>query len=462
MGNVLASLKPIALVAAVCGVLLILIGNKASDADSGRTLYLLADDATNVVRGQALRMAGRPVGEVVDVEAVDEGRQARLKVEVDNDRAWPLRRGTTFKLRWGGTVSYLKRYIAITPAAGGDAYRDGDTVAARNFSVPLEFDSLMNAFTADVRRDLRAFVRRGGETFVRARPALRETVQRAPGAVHQAATVLGTLDGTGDRLTALIASTDQVVGAIRAADPSVQQAVSGAGRTLAATAASQQGIRAILERAPETFERIRSTLARADTTLDLAGDTTAKLAPGVSELRRTVGPLNSLLGTAVAVGPTARSTLSTLRTSAPDVTTFLGRTADLLPQVRSIAGQATPQLDCIRAYTPEIVALLSNWGAFTGSSTDGKDFYTRINPAAIPWAPTNVQAQTTPEAFEMFPGMRFGFPRPPGSAAGQSWYQPQCEVTADSEDPRKDREARPGESFTPPPVTARPTRGGGR
>lgn len=455
--------SPIAVVLAALALVALFAITSTSNAGDDHTLFADVDDATGIIRGQKLRMAGYPVGEVVEVKSADNGRRARLELRIDEDRAWPLPASTTFTLRWGGTVSYVKRYIAVTPGpAGGATYGGGDTIAPKAFKVPVEFDSLMNAFTPDVRRDLKTFVDRGGATFETAGPWLRKTVKDAPAALQQADTVLTQLNSTESRLTTLIASTSRVVGAIRSADPTVEQAVSGAGQTLAATAASTAALRETLARAPGSFANIRTTLGQADRTLDLAGDVTTRLAPGVRELRRTVSPLNSLLRTVVDVGPTARATLATARRGAPDVSRLLRRATTLLPQVTSIGRQATPQLDCIRPYSPELAALVTNWAGFI-SSVDGRDHYVRINPAAIPWAPTNVQGQSTASSAKLFPGMRMGMPRPPGYAADQPWFQPQCEVTADSIDPDKDIEARPGQTFTPPPLAGeRGRKGTGR
>lgn len=404
-------------------------------------VFVEVNDATGVTSGQKIRQAGHTVGQVGDVRPGDRGRRARIELKLD-DAAWPLPRGSRMLLRWGGTVSYLKRYIAVTPGpAGGGAYRDGATLPASSLAVPLEFDSLINEFTPPVRRDLQAMLNRGGQALGAAGPALGRTVRRAPPAVREADLLLSTMAANQRDLTGLVASTGSIVDAIRSADPSVETAVSGAGRTLAATAQSAGALRRTLAAAPGTFTRIRGTLAHADGTLDLATAVTRSIRPGVTELHRTIAPLNHLLQTVVAVGPSARSTLGTARAAAPALTRLLDRGTQLTPQIASITRQAVPQLDCIRPYTPEIVALTTNWAGFI-SSTDGRDHYVRINPAAIPWAPTNVQSLNTADAAKLFPGLRFGLPRPPGDNAGQPWYQPQCGVTADSTNPLKDPEAR--------------------
>jgi ABC-type transporter Mla subunit MlaD len=450
-----ARTRILALGALGVAVLIALVVSFPGTGKGEHQLWVNADDATGVTSGQKIRLAGRTIGQIGEVRPGDNGHVARIELRF-KDEGWPLERGSKLLLRWGGTVSYLKRYVSVTRGpAGAPRFEDGDTIPAKSFSVPLEFDSLINEFTPGTRRDLRAFINRGGASLDAAGPWLKQTVNRAPPAVKQLDLVFTTLDRSQRDLHSLVASTGDVVNSLRAADPSVETAVSGAGRTLAATAQSAAALRRTLAAAPNTFTRIRNTLARTDTTLDLAGDVTSRLSPGVAELRRTVAPLNTLLTTVVKVGPDARSTLRTARTAAPDVTKLLDRGTRLMPAIDSLVTQALPQLDCIRPYTPEIVALTTNWAGFI-SSTDGRDHYVRINPAAIPWAPTNVQGFNTADAVKRFPGLKFGLPRPPGDNAGQPWYQPQCGITDSAYDPAADPESARNLKAPSDPARSRP------
>jgi ABC-type transporter Mla subunit MlaD len=434
------------LVAAAAALVVIVIMSAGS---TGHRLWVNAPDATEVLAGQTLRMAGHPIGEIASVKPIDHGRAARLGLTI-NDSSWPLTRGTAMLVRWGGTISYLKRYIAVTPGtAGAPAYRDGDTLPPSALGVPLEFDSLINEFTPALRANLRAFINNGGAALKASSAPLRSTLERTPAAVIQANQLLGTLAQNRARLTAMITSTGDVINSIRGADPTVEQAVVGAAQTLKVTAQHALALQQTLTAAPGTFVHLRDTLGSADRTLDLATTLTGRIAPGVSELRRTIAPLTHLLTTVVDVGPVASSTLVTARNAAPNVTRLLARATQLMPTIDSVAKQALPELSCIRPYTPDIVSLFTNWTGFI-SSTDGRDHYVRINPAAILWAPTNVQPQTTAQAASMFPGLRMGFPRPPGNAAGQPWFQPQCGAGPDSINPFKDREARAPSSIPSP------------
>ena len=59
------------------------------------------------------------------IEPAAEGRLARVELTI-GDEAWPLTQGTKMILRWGGTVSYANRYIALFPGpAGAPALADG-------------------------------------------------------------------------------------------------------------------------------------------------------------------------------------------------------------------------------------------------------------------------------------------------------------------------------------------------
>ena len=67
-------------------------------------------------------------------------------------------------LRWGGTISFANRYLALERGKGGAVPEDG-TLAGARFSSPVELDELLGAFTPAVRRDLRSFLVEGGQAL---------------------------------------------------------------------------------------------------------------------------------------------------------------------------------------------------------------------------------------------------------------------------------------------------------
>jgi phospholipid/cholesterol/gamma-HCH transport system substrate-binding protein len=428
----------IALLVAATVAVAVIVAGRGSD---GHRVFVTVREATDVISGQDVRSAGENVGSIASVEPVDRGRAVRLTLEL-GDRAWPLPQGTRFALRWGGTISYSNRFVALTrPAHPRAMLRDGATIPAADFATPVEVDQLVGTFTRPVRRGVKAFLRRGGVTFATARPQLRRALDAAPPAVRQADLVLRDLDSDQRSLDALVRSSARVTAAVRSADPGLGALVSGAATTFDAAAGQAVALKATLSRSPQTFAAARSTLARAGHTLTAAAQLTDRLAPGVVALRRIAHPLDDVLSTVVDVGPDVRTTLAVAGRSTSDLDPLLAKATALSPQIGSVAHRSVTQLRCIRPYTPDIISFFTNWGDFL-SATDGKDKYLRASVESFMPGGHNAQTGDSAQAARQYPGLRYAFPRPPGYNAGQPWFLPECGAGRDALDPSKDPEAR--------------------
>ncbi len=410
--------------------------------DDGHVVHVTIPKATGVLKGQDVRAAGSKVGEVADIAPVDQGRAARLTLRLD-DRVWPLTQGSRFALRWGGTINLFNRYIELTrPATGGSIVADGGELPRSAMRVPVEFGELLNVFDTQLRGDLKQMLDRSGAALGRAGAPLNRALGRAPSAVAAADDVLSDLDDSSQDLKALVRSGGDVVSAIDRANPGLGALVTSAGTTLDGVAREASGLQATLDRAPATFQKARGTLERADGTLRSAQQLTARLSPGVAELRRIASPLNGVLRTLEDVGPDARRTLAVAGAAAPDLTALLDRVSRIAPQLTSIGTQADTALSCIRPYTPEIVSLGSLWASAL-SNVDAMGKYIRATPTVSLPALHNVQLGSSGDVARALPHLSYQFPRPPGSQAGQPWYLPECGAGRDAMDPFKDPESRP-------------------
>jgi virulence factor Mce-like protein len=404
-------------------------------------LFAIVPDATDALAGQDIRAAGSQVGEIASIEPVQRGHAVRVDLAID-DAAWPLPAGTRFALREGGTISYSNRYIALDRGrSGGAPLRDGQRIAAADFTVPVEFDQLLGSFTPSARAGLRSFLERGGVAFQAASPELRQALQTAPPALAQAGYVLHDLDADEQALNTLVLSSDRVVGAAQAADPGVGQLVSGAATTFDAIASQAGALKSALAAAAPTLVDARTTLAHGSRTLTTAGQLLGALGPGVDQVRRLTAPLDRALASLLSVGPDAIATLRTARQATPALNPLLVKATALMPKLGSIGRQAVTQLQCVRPYTPDIVAFFSNWADWL-SYTDGKDRYGLANAESLLPAGNNTETMTSGQAAQQYPGLRYGFPRPPGYNAGQPWFLPQCGAGPSALDPNLDPEAR--------------------
>jgi phospholipid/cholesterol/gamma-HCH transport system substrate-binding protein len=411
-----------ALIVGLIALAVVLIG---SDRPPTHTVALTVPDANDVVAGQYVKDAGVDVGSVSSIEAVDGGHAARLKLSLDGS-VWPLPRGTKLVLHWGGTVSYVNRYILLErgPSSNPPMATNGVFPGA-DFSTPVEFDSLLDTFTPAVRQNLKSFLNNAGVTLQAAAPSLRRAIDAAPAALSQTTSVLQDLDANESALNTLVRTGAGVVDAVNRANPGIEPLVENAATTFAALASRTQQLQSTLATAPATLEQARTTLASADPTLQLAQSVTARIAPGVDQVKRISAPLDDLLVTLKNVGPDAISALSAARTATPSLNPLLVKATSVLPQFESISEQAVTSLDCVRPYTPDIVAFASDWGDFI-SGVDGKDHYFRAQVQTLVPAPTNAMPYDSAQMKQALPWVSYVFPPPPGYAAGQPWFLPQC------------------------------------
>jgi ABC-type transporter Mla subunit MlaD len=396
--------------------------------------------AANLVTGNAVTAGASKIGKVTGIEPVDGGRAARIKMQIDDARYWPVPRDSRLEIRFGGTVSFSSRYLLLTPGSrGGDAIPAGGELATARVKLPVEIDDVLSIFNTPVRRDLKAMISNAAGTLERAAPPLREALGRSAPVVEGASLALRDLTQDRAALKTLVASSGRVVDAVDRSSPDVRVLLSGAARTFDAIASRADRLQTTLHRLPATLRQTRSTLARADVMLRDAGVLTDRLKPGVKQLRLTAGPLTSLLAGLRDVAPVARATLRTIRASAPSVTRLLHRVTQVAPELGSIGEQSTKALDCIRPYAPEVMTFATTWNDWM-SPVDGKDHYTRATLQNYLPASFNSEPFTPAQAAKAYSGMTYGFPRPPGYLADQPWFQPQCGAGPDAIDPAKDPE----------------------
>ena len=121
-------------------LLAITIGNiQFGDTKSYRAVF---SDATGVVQGDDIRVAGVKVGTVQGVEIVDRNNAL---VEFDVQSETELTEGTHATIRYRNLVG--QRYIALTPGEGGSGkLREGDTIPLERTAPALDLTVLFNGF----------------------------------------------------------------------------------------------------------------------------------------------------------------------------------------------------------------------------------------------------------------------------------------------------------------------------
>jgi virulence factor Mce-like protein len=416
-------------------VVVILIASSGGD---GHRVTVLAPSATWIIPGLEVRVAGRPVGSITSADPTRAGT-ARVGLRIDDNRVWPLPIGTTAQFRWAGTIAFTNRYVELDPAKpSGSWIPDGGVISGKDVVAQVELDQLTNLFTTGTRRDLKSMLDNAGPALAGAQPGLTGTLVRAPAALQHARAVLQDLGGDPGPLDTLVRSTDTVIHAAQSSNPGLGQLVSGAATTLGAFASQSDALGRMLAELPATLSAADGTLHHADSTLQAADRLLVALSPGVSRVRQLAAPLNTLLGTVLAVGPDANATLRSVRRAVPDLNPLLDRARTLLPTAESVGRQGATELSCIRPYAPEAAGLASTWVGFIQYG-DKTDKYARVNGGAYPYLASETPLASA-QIVKLFPNLKYVFPAPPGQVSGQPWFIPSCGVGPDTLNASKDPE----------------------
>jgi phospholipid/cholesterol/gamma-HCH transport system substrate-binding protein len=122
------------------GVLIVLIGNL--NFEKSRTYKAIFADATGVVKGDDIRVAGVKVGSVKKVEIVD---RTRARVTFSVREATSVTRSSTATIRYRNLVG--QRYIALTQGVGDTSRLPADSTIPLSRTQPaLDLTVLFNGF----------------------------------------------------------------------------------------------------------------------------------------------------------------------------------------------------------------------------------------------------------------------------------------------------------------------------
>jgi virulence factor Mce-like protein len=410
------------------------IGSRTSD----HTIRASFTSAVSIVPGLDVQIDGVDVGKIGKVRYED--GQALVDIGVDNE-AWPLHQGTTAALRFGTTLGNGTRRIDLHPGPkSAPVIADGGVIPTKDTVTPVEFDQVFNTFTPRTRTAFRSFFKGGAANLEGRAPALNAGLHRTAPTLESASDVFDDLASDQAALRQLVLSGYKATRVLAAKRPVISDLMSVASATFDTFASNSQGVRDSLNEFSPTLVQARSTLRRADQSIDGLDGLMTDLKPALASLRPFIAVAGPTTADLRRLAPAASSTLATLRASAPKITTLVKDGIPFSEKLDPVLGKLGRQLSCVRPYAPEIAAFFSNWGSWA-QGYDNSSHYGRI------------KAVFNATSFTSFPpidtgaflgtagvGLKYAMPRPPGLNAGKPWLLPECGAGADAMDPTKDPE----------------------
>jgi len=361
-------------------------------------VHLTLDNAGQLVKGNQVKVGGRPVGLVESIELQDDAR-ARIEVSIDDELA-PLHEGSVMTLRATSLSGIANRYLALVPGRNDEPeIPEGGEVPADDGREAVDLDQLLNTLDPQTQRDLQAFVQNAADVFAD-EPAGGEDEQATLKAARQANAGLEALNPALSQSAAtfralmrdeaalerFIVRSAQVVEDVTARrehlDPLVGNALGAVGALAQESAALESSLRQL----PPTLRKTNSTLVN---------------------LRATLGDVRPLVRDARPVAPLLSEAFDELQPFARDARPVVSRTravidragtrADLLGLLDGLvrlSREAVPAFDSTvktvedalpivreaRPYVPDVIGgLMNGFGGTTGGYYDANGHYVRIS-----------------------------------------------------------------------------------
>lgn len=354
----------------VVGVLAVLLAAGVvflvTSGGSGYQVKLVLPSAAQVVEQAPVRIDGAEVGSVEKITVKDGMAIVTLNL---NERAAPLREGTTSRVAWESLLG--ERVIILFPGpAENAAYPDGALIEAD--SAQIEVDEFLAIFDEPTRERLNTLISGLNGTVQGREAQLQATLRSAGPTVNALGEVLQAVGRDGPAIRELITELQQVTGPLAARQNDVRGVVDRLTTFSAQLAPLQAQIR-------DGFQELPVTLDVAKETLDLVPPAVDASVPLLEDLRSPTDKLPSiaenlspllrdLRPTLDDLGPTLVS-LADLLDQTPD---FLDTTSETFPQLEKTVREYQPVLAFLRPYTPELVGFATNWGnVFSGYDSQG-------------------------------------------------------------------------------------------
>jgi phospholipid/cholesterol/gamma-HCH transport system substrate-binding protein len=150
----------LAVSAAVVVAALILLGGPGK----GYTVKARFQNASQLVKGNLVQVAGQPVGKVTSIDLTPDG-QAQVTMKIDDDHS-PLRRGTKAVVRQASLSGIANRYVDLTlPGQGAPRIPDGGVIEQDSTTSAVDLDQIFNTFDDRTQKSLQKVFKGSGAQF---------------------------------------------------------------------------------------------------------------------------------------------------------------------------------------------------------------------------------------------------------------------------------------------------------
>ena len=387
------------LAGAAAGLCAVLIGFALSAAGGGSQsgdyrVDAIFDNASFLIPGQDVKVAGAKAGTVVDVKLTPQ-HKARIQMKVGKEFA-PFRSDADCTIQPQSLIG--EKFIQCSPGTpqgrplrsiGGEA----PTVPLADTHSPVDIDLVNATFRAPTNQRLALLLDELGAGFAARGDDLNAAIRRANPALQETRRVLGLLSGDRARLRSLITASDEVIGQLARH----RGAVKGFLRHGAAVAKVTAQRSAKLE---DAARRLPGLLAEAQPALTNLRMLAEQGTPILRDAWAAAPQLRRLAHSAGPLADAARPALTRLGRAAKAAEPALAAAAPVVSELRAFARAALPAGVSVNELVQSlrergVVEGLQTFTYFAALATSRFDKYSHTLPAHLIGSTCSQYATTT-------------------------------------------------------------------
>ena len=299
------------------------------------------DNASYIVKGEDVKVAGAVIGEIKSLEVTDDKRAA-ITLKITKTGFTPFHEGARCSIRPQSLIG--EKFVECTPGPSNAPelakIEEGDgkgehLLPVENTTSPVDLDLVNDTLRLPYRQRLALILNEFGTGLAGRGEELNEAIHRSNPALRETDRVLAILADQNRTLASLAQKSDQVLAPLAARRDRVSGFINNANRTAEATAERRTDIQATFERLPRYLRELRPILADLEEVSD-------EFTPVLADTRRAAPDLARFVG---ELGPFSQASIPALRTlgDATDVgRPALERSRPLIRNLSRFAEDAGP------------------------------------------------------------------------------------------------------------------------
>jgi phospholipid/cholesterol/gamma-HCH transport system substrate-binding protein len=365
----------LALIGAIVVVLLLVLGGGSS-----YTVTAQFQNASQLVTGNNVNVAGAPVGSIKQISLSDDG-QALVKMEISDSAYTPLPEGTHATIRSQSLSGIANRYIDLDLPAedGGKQISSGGEITQADTTSEVDLDQLFNTLDKPTVDSLKQVIQGFARAYDGVGPKANAGFHYLNPFLSTSRRVFAELNSDQANLESLVVDASGLMGTLNAKSPEISQLVANLNGMLGTIGAQQASLASAVGQLPDFMRQFNTTAVNLRAALDdvqpLVNATrpvARKLQPFAKRLRgfardavptirglngviKRPGAANDLIEltrlqdplAAIGVGPVDRNGAS--------------RPGALPASAQSLA-DSLDQISTLRAYAPELTGWFDDFG----------------------------------------------------------------------------------------------------